>query len=388
MHPTPAGGIEYTDDRLNAFLDRVLTTADQLVFDHIDLGLGHNAQYEQTDLLDLLAHCGIADEFANGGAKTRRMVTDADPPFRTDRRSPLAKALGHHLRDLDRDAIVEQFTAVFEAVRSLAEKARLFTGPVDVAVDVHDWLFYGDQETPMVGHTNLSRGTNTAFKFLTACIVTDGVRLTVAVEPIGGEIDRVEALDRALEETAAWAEIRRVFLDRGFYEVAMLQVLASHELDYVVRARQFPSMDTEHPTTQVEHDYVMGGSRPPYDTVTLSRFCVPHREYPDDQQTYFVTNRPVEEETAPMLANAYRRRWGIETSYRLIGDFLAKSRSTVFSVRLFYFLFAVTLYNLWVLCNSVLALVFEWELDPPPIAAAMFARLVRNRWMAGLLDPG
>ena len=388
MHPTPAGGIEYTNGRLNAFLDRLLTTADQTVFSHIDLGLGPNAQYEQADLLELVAHCGIADEFANGGAKTRRVATGEMNGLRNDHRSPTAKALGHHLRGLERNAIIEQFAEVFDEFRRLAAKSRLFTGPVDVAIDIHDWLYYGDAETEMVSHTNLSRGTNTAFKFLTACIVTDGLRLTVAVEPIGEDIDHVDALDGALHEATEWAEIRQVYLDRGFYEVAVLRTLQAHDLDYVVRARQFPSMATDHPTVQVEHDYVMGGSRPPYDTITLSRFCVPHREHPNEQQTYFVTNRPVDEEIGPALANAYRRRWGIETSYRLIGDFLAKSRSTVFTVRLFYFLFAVTLYNLWVLCNRLLASVFGWELDPPPISAAIFARLVRNRWMGELFDPG
>ncbi|MFW6045404.1 MAG: hypothetical protein ACOC8O_00940 [Natronomonas sp.] len=139
--------------------------------------------------------------------------------------------------------------------------------------------------------------------------------------------------------------ISGVFLDRRFYEVDILWILNAHDLDYVVQARQFPSMVMDHPRVQVEHDYVMSGIRPPYDTMTLSRFFVPHREYPDDKQTYFVTNRPVDEELRSTLANAYRRRRGIETSYRLIGEFLAKSRWKVFSVRLFYFLFAVTLYN-------------------------------------------
>ena len=388
MHPTPAGGIEYTNGRFNTFLDRLLTTADQTVFGHIDLELGHNAGYEQADFLELLAHCGIADEFANGGAKTRRVATGEMTGLRSDHRSPSAKALGHHLRGLERDAIVEQFAEVFDEFRRLAAKSRLFTRPVDVAIDVHDWLFYGDEDTEMVANTNPSQGTATAYKFLTACIVTDGLRLTVAVEPIGEGIDHVSALDRALHETTQWAEIRQVYLDRGFYEVAVLRTLEAHDIDYIVRARQFPSMVRESPTVQVEDDYVMGGSRPPYDTVTLSRFCVPHREHPDEQQTYFVTNRPVREKTAPALANAYRRRWGIETSYRVIGDFLAKSRSTAYSVRLFYFLFAVTLYNLWVLCNRLLSTIFEWDLDLPPISATVFGRLVRNRWMSALFDPG
>lgn len=388
MHPTSAGTPEYTDDRLNAFLDRILTTADKTVFEHIDLGLHHNAEYEQPDLLELLAHCGIADEFANGGAKTRRVADGELTGLRSDRRSPIAKALGHHLRELDRDEITDQFEAVFAEIRRLAAKARLFTRPVDVAIDVHDWLFYGDEETDMVLTTDPSQGTTTAYRFVTACIVTDGLRLTVAVEPLVARDELQTAVRTIIQQTREWVDIRRAFLDRGFYRVSILQVLQELDVSYVMRAPSFHRWAADTPQVQVEHEYRTTQSYAPYEWVEHPRFAVPHAQYPDEKQTFFVTTCEVSEETADAVAGSFRRRWGIETSYRVIGDFLAKSRSTAYSVRLFYFLFAVTLYNLWVLCNRLLSTIFEWDLDLPPISAAVFGRLVRNRWMADLFDPG
>ena len=64
-----------------------------------------------------------------------------------------------------------------------------------------------------------------------------------------------------------------------------------------------------------------------------------------------MTNREVTSDFAQPLAEAYRRRWGIETSNRKVTEFLPKTSSPTYSVRLFYFLFAVALYNLWVLTN-------------------------------------
>jgi len=81
---------------------------------------------------------------------------------------------------------------------------------------------------------------------------------------------------------------------------------------------------------------------------------VPHRSREDDHFC-LVTNRDVTRDVAQPLAEAYRRRWGIETSYRKVAEFLPKTSSPTFSVRLFYFLFAVALYNLWVLTNLLLA---------------------------------
>jgi hypothetical protein len=387
MAQTPAGTPEYTEQHFNAFLDRLLTTADRTVYEHIDLGLHHNVQYDQAQLLDLLAHCGLNSEFANGGAKTRRHETDGTV-VRSDTRCPISRALGRHLRHLDFASITSQFDAVFEELHSLTRNARLLPRQADVAIDIHDWRYYGDPDTGWVLHTNLARGTNTAFKFLTACIVTEGCRLTVAAEPIRDDDHLPRLVDLMLTAAAEWVDIRRVFLDRGFYEVRFLQVLEAHDVDYVVRARRFPSLDDGDPTIRVEEGYRMGGSRPPYDVVTLTRFCVPHAENPDEKQSYFVTNRRVDEASAQAVADSYRRRWGIETSYRVIGEFLPRSRSTYFQVRLFYFLFAVSLYNLWVVVNGLLSMAFGRPRDDPLLTAAVFGRSLRDQWMPDRADPG
>jgi hypothetical protein len=44
----------------------------------------------------------------------------------------------------------------------------------------------------------------------------------------------------------------------------------------------------------------------------------------------------------------FRKRWGIENSYRIVRKFLAKTTSKRYNVGLLYFCLAVVLYNLWV----------------------------------------
>ena len=46
-----------------------------------------------------------------------------------------------------------------------------------------------------------------------------------------------------------------------------------------------------------------------------------------------------------------KKRRGIETGYRVKGDFQAKTCSKSFTVRVMYSLPAICLYNLWVLVN-------------------------------------
>jgi len=62
----------------------------------------------------------------------------------------------------------------------------------------------------------------------------------------------------------------------------------------------------------------------------------------------FATNTHISPERMRKL---FKRRWGIETSYRMVNKFLAKTTSKIYSIRLLYFYLAILLYNLWVLLN-------------------------------------
>jgi len=47
----------------------------------------------------------------------------------------------------------------------------------------------------------------------------------------------------------------------------------------------------------------------------------------------------------------FRKRFAIETSYRMINQFLPKTTSKLYSLRKLYFYLAVLLYNIWVFMN-------------------------------------
>lgn len=71
----------------------------------------------------------------------------------------------------------------------------------------------------------------------------------------------------------------------------------------------------------------------------------------------FITNEDVDDEISldrretKGVIGRYSRRWGIENSYKTIKDLLAWTTSKEFGVRIFYFGFAVLLYNMWLLVD-------------------------------------
>jgi len=80
------------------------------------------------------------------------------------------------------------------------------------------------------------------------------------------------------------------------------------------------------------------------------------RKRPDEQATFrivavkckellvFATNTDIKPKA---IRRMFRKRWAIETSYRMINQFLPK----LCSLRKLYFFLAVLLYNIWVFMN-------------------------------------
>jgi len=337
---------------------QVSRAASSLLFPELDFGIADNGTYPSEDSLKVLARIAFDNEFANAGAKAYQLARGDEVDVGAESRNPLARALLYHLRGLEADAVDGQFDRVRDAVLAEAARNRLFTQPVDVAIDVHDWLYYGDSDTPHVSRTDSDRGTDSAYNFATVCIVDPSVRLTLGWVALDGEEtdELAEAICQLVSQARDYVEINRVYLDRGFYRVHLALTLEELDVEFVMRAPQTRKVQrfiADHDEDTFVAGYEMARSNPPTGRTTVRLVVVPHRSREDDQFC-LVTNREVTRDLAQPLAKAYRRRWGIETSYRKVTEFLPKTSSPTFSVRLFYFLFAVALYNLWVLTNLLL----------------------------------
>nr|WP_255568359.1 hypothetical protein [Salinarchaeum sp. IM2453] len=118
-------------------------------------------------------------------------------------RNPLAKSLLYHLRNLSMDAVNDQFDGVRDRLFEVLRSQRRLPAFVDVAIDLHQWRFYGSAETDHVITTYPDLGTNKAFCFATLCIVAPRTRFTLAVLPMDSTGFRAkrEAV-RSLIETA------------------------------------------------------------------------------------------------------------------------------------------------------------------------------------------
>ena len=73
------------------------------------------------------------------------------------------------------------------------------------------------------------------------CIVDPAVRFTLACESIEAADSRTlrESIRRVITTAREFAQINRVYCDRGFYRVPLVETLADLDVEFVVRLSEF-----------------------------------------------------------------------------------------------------------------------------------------------------
>jgi len=100
-----------------------------------------------------------------------------------------------------------------------------------------------------------------------------------------------------------------------------------------------------------------------------------------DRYVAFFTNMSVERVILAyeQLPEEYRKRWGIETGFRVQDNVQAKTASPNYAVRVVYVMLSTFLYNIWVYANVILARKLRMELKKPRIKLSQLAHYFRRQ---------
>lgn len=258
---------------------------------------------------------------------------------------------------------------------------RLRRGKRRIAIDVHERCYYGNvAKTPGVRGGKRKAGTKWFWAYATACIVEDGERWTIALTSVHkGEAMEiiVERLLHQIEQ--AGLRIGRLLLDRGFYSAKVVALLQTRRVPFlmpVIRRGQGERGTNRFFRTRMRgwfthtweaRDRQKG--KPAGPTVTVQIACVPPPRGKKRPLVYaywgsFGSLRAVRK-AYDWFRQTYRRRFGIETSYRQLGEGLGLTTSRSEVYRLLLVGIALLLRNLWVWCQQQVgqALTLNWLLD-------------------------
>jgi IS4 transposase len=191
-------------------------------------------------------------------------------------------------------------------------------------------------------------------------IVIGDAKITLAALPVKPFSNKAKLVNWVLTEAERKVKINLVLMDRGFFTKDVIKVLEMHHLKFlfpVPKNKLVKQMIKDaHKSKNFVAKYEFKRRRKVVGSFTIFFLLDPDSKERAIWKRYrvFGTNLPVINDIRENLAEVYRMRWGIETSYRVEKhDFLAKTTSKSYKFRLFLFLVAVILYNFWMITRMV-----------------------------------
>lgn len=233
--------------------------------------------------------------------------------------------------------------------------------PRIVAVDWHERPYYGNRKTAGIRGGQAKASTRHFWTYATLTVEHRGHTLTLAVEPMPKGTTPAQAVARLLDRAGETGlKIRVLLLDRGFYSADLIGELQRRRVPFLLPAirrgtaatgtrpffRPGPSRYATH-TWQPRYRRNGRHCRGPDLTVVLA---IVARSDPAKEPLVFATDS--KRRPPASLAALYRRRFAIETTYRLLHRVEAKTTSNDRRRRLLLIVIGFLLVNLWVLSRT------------------------------------
>ncbi len=357
--------MDYLDELL---LKDTLSTLDR----QIDLKIGINSRYDQGDVFNLILMSAINTTSAESIVTELKNVNK-----RND--IPSADVVSYHIGKQNYIELYRQLEQVVNSSYQLAVRRRLFGKYAAVAIDIHEIPYYGEINNPLIMGCKHNNGTSYCYKYATIDIVEKNQRFTLKAIPLtplsNNNEDTVKEL---LEHAMKYIHIKYVLLDRGFFSVEVIKVLLALNLKFIMPATKNDKIklvikDNLNKKAYFLKDFPMGLKK---NQVTFNLAVKYHEE--DKKYHPFATNFEIKDkEDVYCIAELYRKRWGIETGYRVKKDFMAKTTSQRYTIRMVYFMISVILYNFWLLCNLIYCREHGIELGTPKITTRILKLYIK-----------
>lgn len=267
---------------------------------------------------------------------------------------PTGNAIRYHLDKLtDMGQLEQQINAALQS--RLPSKIR--QGKHRLAIDLHLIPYYGsanEAELPYLYRSQAKAGTTSFFAYATVYLVRRNKRVTLAIHAVHRQETLVATVTYLLAMlTPLRVRVKRLYLDRGFYNVPVIRWLKSLNLPFLMPAiirgksggtRQLlvgrKSYGTRYTLTSPKHGSVSCQMR------VVCTYQKGLKGKHGIQYSLYVVHRV--KVALHQLHQHYKDRFGIETSYRLKNQCRIRTTSKNPVTRLLFVALAFILVNLWV----------------------------------------
>ena len=268
---------------------------------------------------------------------------------------------------LDVNLIKRRVNAAFAG--HLPRAIRRGKRPLTIAVDLTLIAYYGKHplDDTQVYRSQAKRGTNSFYAYATAYLVLHGERFTLAVIPVTQSESLKGVLQELLQAVSKMGlKIGLLLLDRGFCSVAVIRYLQQARRPFLM-PMVCHGRKADHPLGPSASNVFKAMKKSGWSTHTLEdgkknkatvSICVKRARYKNKhgqrkRETWVYAYWGITPKRVDWVKDTYRRRFGIETSYRQMNQCRIRTTTKKFHVRFLYVAIGLLLRNLWVWLHHV-----------------------------------
>jgi hypothetical protein len=352
-----------------------------------------NSLYSSSDLNHCLIQLSLSKSYAESG------LANLSEKCGPSNRVPTGRTFRGRVERLAEKQIRESLIQANDQILLILRRYSLFRRKATVAIDYTRQPFYGDPDTKNVVGGKQERGTTWGYTYASIDIVEAGRRLAISSTTVNQFSEKADIVEKLiLEAKARGIHIGVVLLDRAFFTVDVIKTLQRIGVHFIMPAvkndkvkKAMQNYDEKQPAKR----FILGNKRKSaaFNLYLYKRKAelLPKKKKLTVSDLYFgfATNLPrfLAVKLPSFIPQEYRRRWGIETGYRVQDNALAKTTSTNYKLRLLYQLVSVLLYNVWHFANFLLCRALKTPFNEPLLKLSRLAVHFEGFIIGGLGPP-
>lgn len=316
-------------------LEDVVTVLDK----NIDIRM--QGDFSKKTFLEVLVRAASANDSIEHTAKIMEDV-------------PNGNDIRYHLDKLDDMKTIEE--SLNQALQSRIPP-RIRKGKIKIAIDLNLLPYYGvpsRMEAPYICRGQAKSGTTSFYGYATLYVISRGKRITLSLHAVRRDETMVCIITHLLDRISELKiKVKRLYLDRGFYSVPVIRWLQANHIPYlmpvIIRGKQngtraLISKKRTYKTTYTMHSNNYGSVS--FEVCIIGTYYKgKHGRHGCEYLAFAVYKVPIPIRAVP---DDYKKRFGIETSYRLKNMSRIKTTTKNPAVRLLFVGIAFLLVVLWI----------------------------------------
>lgn len=246
--------------------------------------------------------------------------------------------------------------AYLNYIKRIAPNASYSKKPVMLAFDYTNEDFYGDVQGFDIHGAPASEKVKGHFKFITCSIVSDMTPEKIPLISLPIRIghyksDVILSCLSKIKEIIGGVEL--ILFDRGFYDKDLMYELTRLDYPYLIfvpkhtdkKSILYPMEAGEEIAIYNEYKVNKKFSKEKGENILVFLKKIYHKKTGNSYDWVFATN--TEEVLLEKIISVYKKRWRIETGFRVQDEARIKCKSKDVKIRLFIFLFEQLLQTIW-----------------------------------------